>query len=279
MTTSIRPADTQERQAVVAATALKLAAAWSSLHLAQLALLRLLETQRMERMVGSNLRLKAATQQFLNAVGAFDRQARAVVERWAAQDIPLAYRDGVLNALSRAPFGTSRVSRFSWTSRHQGAVTALSAQVYADLINRITEAVRRAQAFVRATQDQARTTVGIDREQLLEEHPLDTVVYRNQARHPVNSWATGALGVQATAAANAAAINYGTWDLEAQWFQCADGPECGFQGHQDSDHADGTIRSAEDASTWPVSHYGCIRSWTPRPDLNNAPNLESGDQI
>lgn len=278
MTTSIRPADTQERQAVVAAAALKLAAAWSSLHLAQLALLRLLETQQMERTVGSNLRLKTATQQFLNAVGAFDREARAVVERWSAQDIPLAYRDGALNALIRASFGTSRVSRFSWTAQHQGAVTALSAQVYADLINRIAEAVRRAQAFVRAAQDQARTTAGIDREQLLEEHPLDTVVYRNQARHPVTSWATGALGVQATAAANAAAINYGVWDLDAQWFQCTDGDECGFAGHQDSDHADGTIRSAEDASTWPVSHYGCIREWTPRPDLNNAPNLESGAQ-
>lgn len=268
----------QARDAVVAATALQLATAWSHLYRAQLSLLATLEQHRTDRALGSTQRLKDAIQRFLTNVGTFDRNARAAVERWAAQDLPIFYRDGALASLDKASSAIRRAAAaFAWTEKHQGSITALSAQYYTDLIGRITETVRRAQAFARAAQDQARTLEGIVRQQLLDSFPLSTIVYRNDARHPIDSWARGALGVQATQTRNTAALNYGAWDLGTLWFQCADGPECGFVTHDDPDHADGTIRSAEDAAAWPTSHYGCIRSWTPRPDLNNAPDLTSGD--
>ncbi|MCA1220257.1 hypothetical protein [Streptomyces sp. 8L] len=270
----------EDRNAVVAATALQLATAWANLYRAQLSLLATLEQHRSEPALGATQRLKAAIQRFLTSVGTFDRNARAAVERWAAQDLPIFYRDGALTSLDKATDTIRRAAAaFAWSEKHQGAVTALSAQYYTDLFGRITETVRRAQAFARAAQDQARSLEGIDRGQLLDQFPLGTIVYRNDARHPIDSWARGALAVQATQTRNAAALNYGAWDLGTQWFECADGPECGWAGHQDTDHADGTIRSAEDASEWPTSHYGCIRSWTPRPDLNGTPDLESGDPI
>jgi hypothetical protein len=84
---------------------------------------------------------------------------------------------------------------------------------------------------------------------------------------------------QGVSAANAGAINTGRLDIEADWFECIDGPECGFQSHPDTDHADGTIRSADDAAAFPLAHHGCIRQWVPRPDLNSRRGLVSGDPV
>lgn len=250
------------------------------LHRAQLETIRALEAHRHGRVRGSAERLRRTLQTFLQAVAVFDRAARAVAERWAAQDLPLLYRSGATTALARAlrhipPAGQA----FTWTDRHQAAITLLSAQYYTDLIARIQEAVRRAQAFVRTAQDQARTSAGVDRQVLLQRHALDTVVYRNDARHQVADWARAALGQQATTTINTAALTLGRYDLDALWFECVDGRDCGFTGHQDLDKAHGTVRSAEDAETWPIAHFGCIRQWIPRPDLNNAPGLESGADL
>lgn len=274
------PVSQEERSATVHATALALAAAWNDLHRAQLDLLRVLEKRRADRMMGSTQRLRSTLQVFLDAVAAFDRTARAIVERWAARDLPVFYRDGAVQALERTVHSVQQqATLFSWTSRHQEAITGLSAQFYTDLIARITEAVRRAHVFVREAQAQTRKRDGINRTQLLEAHPLDTVVYRDQSKHPVVSWATGSLTAQSATVTNAGALNYGQWDLDAQWMECVDNPECGFTGHGDLDKAHGTIRSADDANTWPVSHFACIRSWIPRPDLNGRPDLASGAEL
>lgn len=280
MTTATRTeAGTRDRDATIAAVVILLTTAWNRLHLAQLEFLRTLDLHRADPAVGASARLRAATHTFLTSVAAFDRDARAATERWVAVDLPVFYRDGALTALEKTVHSVQRKAAvFAWSAQHQAAITTISAQYYADLVNRITEAVRRAQAFTRDAQAQARMVQGVDRTKLLDAHPLDTVIYRNQARHPITSWATGALGVQATAARNAAALNYGQWDLEAQWFEITDGPECGWAGHDDADHADGTIRSADDANEWPTSHFGCIRQLIPRPDLNDGTDLASGDQ-
>ncbi|WP_030756561.1 hypothetical protein [Streptomyces sp. NRRL F-5135] len=280
MTTPTRPQPVLSRDATVQAAAAALAAAWDTLHRAQLDLLRALSRTPTARARGATQRRRDAVRRFLDALAAFDRTARAVTERWAARDLPLLYRDGAVASLKRAVHSVQQHARpFEWTDRHQSTITALSTQYYADLTARIQEAVRRAQAFARNAQDQARTPEGIDRKQLLAAHPLDRVVYADQSKHTVRHWATAALKEQATTAANTAALLYGTDDLGARWFECTDGPECGFAGHPDTDHADGTIRSADDAAMFPTSHFGCIRQWTPRPDLNYAPNLSSGDQV
>ncbi|MFD7980188.1 hypothetical protein [Streptomyces sp. NPDC059071] len=194
--------------------------------------------------------------------------------------MPLLYRSGATAALARALRHLPLDHRtFTWTARHQAAITGLSAQYYTDLIARIQETVRRAQAFTRTARDQARTPAGVDRTVLLDRHGLDTVVYRNAAKHPVADWARAALGQQATTTINTAALTLGRYDLDAAWFECIDGRDCGFTGHQDLDKAHGTIRSAEDAEAWPIAHFGCVRQWIPRPDLNHAPGLESGADL
>ncbi len=176
------------------------------------------------------------------------------------------------------------IALFRWTVDHQAAVTPLTAVFYADLIRRIQETVRRAQVFARAAQDAVRDVVvgrhhaGIDRTQLAADHPLDTVIYSNDARHPAASWARAALSWQGVLSANTGAVNTARWELGTEWMQCVDGPHCGFVSHEDTDHADGTIRSLDDAAMYPAAHFGCIREWIPRPDLNGRTDIESGDQ-
>jgi hypothetical protein len=272
--------DRAELLALIAATVTELVRQWQCLTTAQDTLLRSLK--RVERGFGATSRIRPLVNEFYEQVGQFDRLTRAVAERWAGQDLPIAYRDGALRALEKAG---ADVRLFQWTSDHQAALTGLTATFYVDLIQRITEAVRRAQAFARAAQDAAReVTLGrnhdqIDAARLAADHPLTTIVYANHARYPVQSWATSALTWQGVVTANHAAINTGRLELDAAWFQCVDGPECGFVNHPDTDHADGTIRSADDAAAYPAAHHGCIREWIPRPDLNGRTGLVSGDSV
>ncbi|MFF7795547.1 hypothetical protein [Streptomyces sp. NPDC007991] len=266
--------------ALIAAATAELVRQWQRLATAQDALLRTLE--RLRPGLGSTTRIRTVMASFNQEVGEFNRLTRALAERWAAQDLPIAYRDGAQRALHQAGADTSL---FQWSADHQAAVTALTATFYTDLIGRIQEAVRRAQAFARAAQDATRAVTlgrnhaGIDSARLTADHPLSTVIYRNNARHPVKDWARSALGYQGVVTANHGAINAGRLDLEAAWFACVDGSECGFVSHQDTDHASGTIRSADDAAAYPIAHHGCIRSWIPRPDLNGRRGLVSGDPV
>ncbi|MFC8008662.1 hypothetical protein [Streptomyces cinereoruber] len=278
MTTPTQPAtERPTTEALVAAAILELATAWDNLYQAQIATIQALRAHRRLPATDRTRQIRRTLDTFLQHVAAFDRAARAVVERWSVQDLPLIYRAGAHNALLRAIRTADIDARtFDWTDRHRAAITALSAQYYSDLIARIEQTVRRAQAFLRAARRQARTKSGVQRQPLLTAHGLDTVVYRNDTRHPADSWARAALGAQAITTRNTAALGYGRWDLEAEWFQCTDGRDCGFTQHGDIDKAHGTIRSAEDAETYPVAHFGCIRAWTPRPDLNGRTDIESG---
>ncbi|MEU1078150.1 hypothetical protein ABZ404_36790 [Streptomyces sp. NPDC005878] len=251
--------------ALIVAAAGRLTAAWHRLTAAQDVLLRRLERLRASRdNVGSLAALRLALNDFNRAVGDFDREARVFAERWAATDLPAAYRDGALRALrsiNRPP------AMFTWTSPHQMAITGLSAQYYADLVGRMNEAVRRAQAFARAARDQARTPQGVRAADLLAAHPLDTVVYANQARHPVQGWARAATAAQIVSTANRGAINVARYELGAQWMEVVDGPECGWVSHPDGDLAHGSIRAVEECEIYPIAHPGCIRQFIPRPDL------------
>ena len=270
--------DRAELTTLITAATTELVRQWQRLITAQDNLLRTLE--RLRPGLGSTTRIRSIIGAFNQQVGEFDRLARALAERWAATDLPVAYRDGAWRALRQA---RADIALFQWTTDHQAAVTSLTTTFYVDLVQRIQEAVRRAQAFARAAQDATRQVTlgrnhaGIDSARLAADHPLSTIIYRDNSRHPVKAWAAAALTYQGVVAANHGAINTGRLELETAWFECVDGSECGFVAHQDTDHASGTIRSADDAAAYPVAHHGCIREWIPRPDLNGRRGLVSGD--
>jgi hypothetical protein len=256
----------------------RLRGAWAILTTAQNALLNAIASIRPGPSRGAGVRVRAAVAAFNQALASFDRAAGSFAERWAAVDLPLVYREGAWLMLERADRPTSR---FTWTARHRDAITTASAQYYADLIGRIREAIRRARAFLRAAQDAARDTASarVDTEALRRDHPLDTVIYANNARHPVHSWANAAITWQAVTTANTAAARTALDELGTQFVEVRDGKGCGWATHEDEDKADRTIRTVQDALAHPTSHAHCVREFLPRLDIAGRTDIHTGAQL
>lgn len=265
MTTAVRRRTLRSRllDFIRSATS-RLTAAWGILTRAQTRLLDTLARIRPGR--GATSKIRAASQAFQQSLADFNRQMTAFIERWASTDLALAYREGALAALDHADRSHSL---WSWTPMHQSAITQLSAQYYADLMGRLQQAVRRAQAFLRSAQDAARARITgfqvptFDRRALVDNHPLGTVVYRNDSRHPVESWAKAALSWQAVTTANTASVATAWLQLGCTSVEVRDGNGCGWRAHNDPDKADGSIRSIGDALAHPTSHANCVRELMP----------------
>jgi hypothetical protein len=266
--------------ALAAAAAALLARSWADLADAQTKLLAALTRSMRRRRTGAvSAAVRTALRDFAAATARFDEAASALVSRWASIDLPVAYRAGAEDALHTAVLSADQARKsFTWTAAHQSTLTALAAGYYTTLMQRVAEGVRRAQAFQRAVAEAARQEAA-DPAALTAAHHLGTVVYADDSRHPAAAWAASALTAQAAAIANAAAVRAAVDDLDAQWMEIADGPECGWTAHNDPDHADGTLRSVEEAGAWPISHPGCIRRPIPRPDLNGLPGIEEGQVL
>ncbi|MFJ6608227.1 hypothetical protein [Streptomyces lydicus] len=248
----------------------RLTAAWSILTRAQDRLLTALSAIRPGR--GTISRIRAATTAFQQGLAAFDAAVTAFAERWASRDLPTAYRDGALQMLERAGWPTTG---WTWTQRHQDAITGITTQYYVDLIARLREALRRARAFLRAAQDAARTG-NLDVDQLRRDHPLDRVIYAGDHRHPVHAWARAALSWQTVSTANAGGARTALDDMGAQFLEVRDGADCGWTEHNDPDRANRTVRTVADALAHPLAHPHCQREFLPRLDLTGRTNIASG---
>jgi hypothetical protein len=263
--------------AIITGATDRLVAAWRILTRAQTTLLAALARIRPGR--NATRAIRTATQAFQQQLAEFDRAVAAFAERWASQDLPIAYREGALSMLDHLdrPHRT-----WTWTRRHQGTITGLTAQYYADLMGRLQEATRRARAFLRAAIDATRARLGrftvpaFDPHQLQQDHPLDTVIYSNDHRHPVEAWARAAISWQTITTANTAAARTALDDLGIEWLEVSDGPGCGWETHDDPDLASGTLRTVQDALAHPVAHPNCRRSFLPRPAIITGPNFAPG---
>lgn len=251
----------------------RLQAAWRILTTAQTTLLDALARIRSGRRARNAAGIRTLTAVFQRSLAAFARAATAFAERWAANDLPLIYREGAWTMLDNAdrPQGT-----FSWTQRHQGAITTASAQYYADLTRRIQEALRRARAFLRAAQDAARSPGGPDVEALRREHPLGTVIYGTSTRYPADAWARAAVTWQAVTTANTGAARTALDELGCEWLEVRDGADCGWTEHDDPDRANRTLRTVQDALAHPSAHPHCQRELLPRVDLIGRTEIRSG---
>lgn len=253
----------------------RLRSAWSILTTAQTRLLNALASVRPGRSAATSTRVRAAIAVFNTSLGVFSRAAGAFAERWAATDLPVVYREGAWTLLDNALRPTTL---FTWTGRHQATITGLSAQYYADLIARIQDALRRARAFLRAVQDAARDpeSARIDTVALRRDHALDTVIYANNARHPVDAWARASLTWQAVTTANTAAALTALNELGTEWLEVRDGATCGWETHGSPDKANRTLRTVQDALAHPTSHAHCVREFLPRLDLVGRTTIRSG---
>ncbi|MFE1230664.1 hypothetical protein [Streptomyces sp. NPDC058745] len=281
MTTSLRRSSARARLvALVADATARVTAAWRILTTAQSRLLSALAVIRPGRRALALTR--AAALAFHQAVASFDRAIAGFTERWAATDLPAAYREGALAVLHHV----DRPQRsWTWTARHQTALTTLTARFHSDLSARHVEAVRRARAFLRAALAVARARADgfsvprFDGNNLLREHPLDTVADAHGVRRPVESWARDALSWQALSTAHTGALHTAAGDLHCTWIEVYDGPDCGWTGHDDPDRAHGTLRTVREALVHPLAHPHCRREFFPRPDITSPPARDVTDSF
>lgn len=169
---------------------------------------------------------------------------------------------------------------FSWAQPHLGAVNLMAADMHDDLLT----ATRYVEDAVKQTIRQAaqlasgrkllegRTAIQagnlLARE--LRATGIGVVTYRNGARHGVGEYARMVQRTKSAVAYSVGTVNHSAAS-GVQWMECSDGSSCGFTSHDDTVTASGLIVSVETAAAWPIAHPNCVRSYSPRPDLNGQP--------
>ncbi|WP_329127349.1 hypothetical protein [Streptomyces sp. NBC_01465] len=209
---------------------------------------------------------KAAVSDFHSRV---DNEAQAFVRR----QLPHLYEQGAQAAARTVGEGS-----FVWTQPHADALQALASDSYGDFLRRSQEAERMAERWYRMARAAAREEVPLlaagnttarqaakslaDR---LAAQSLTHVIYRNGARVPVRVWAEAATLAKSAVAYNAGTLNVAR-EASVTMVEVFDGIGCGWTSHQDPDLATGTLRTVDDAASWPISHPRCRRAFGPRPD-------------
>lgn len=218
----------------------------------------------------------ATLEEFKQAIRTFRQRVDQEAQQFVQRQLPHLYAAGAQTAAEALDV------TFTWTTFHRDALQALAADSYADFLRRSQEAERMANQFYRATRETARREIPLlaagnmtakqaakyMAARLAAEHNLTHVVYRSGARVPVGAWAEAA-----TLAKSAVAYNAGTLNRAIQagvtMVEVFDGLDCGWTAHRDTDKANRTVRTVEDAAQWPISHPRCRRGFGPRPDLTS----------
>lgn len=191
---------------------------------------------------------------------------------WLQQQFPAIYERGA--DLAAAQAGDS----FAWAQHHRDAVQVLARRTFDDLLSAtrfvradtkrfVREAAHRAAArslidgvpAARAGRDLAATM-----RQVFGTDPIAAVRYSNGARHSLADYADTVLRTQTATAFNEGTIR----GAGVEWFEVFDGPACGWTSHDDTDLANGTVRTADECLAQTISHPRCARSFSARPDLN-----------
>ncbi|MFJ3229911.1 hypothetical protein [Streptomyces sp. NPDC086787] len=216
----------------------------------------------------------ATLEEFKQAIAGFGQRVDQEARQFVQRQLPHLYEEGGRTAAE--DLGVT----FTWTTFHRDALQSLAADSYADFLRRSEEAERMAGQFYRAAREAARREVPLlaagnmtakqaaknlaDR--LAADHELSYVIYRDGARVPVRAWAEAATLAKSAVAFNAGTLNR-TRQAGVAVVEVFDGTDCGWTSHQDPDKAVRTLRSVEDAASWPISHPRCRRAFGPRPDM------------
>lgn len=188
---------------------------------------------------------------------------------WVSQQFPKLYGAGLTDGAAAA--GTSP----AWSMIHQEAVEQLAYGVYNDLLSATTHVKDTTKDLIRILARQAGTTALIAGEtaqgagrklaQELAKHSIAAIIYKDGSRHGLADYAD--MNLRTTTALG---YNNGTLNAapDVVFWECFDGPGCGWTFHEDTEQALGKIVTRDEALSWPISHPRCRRSFGPRPDMN-----------
>lgn len=218
--------------------------------------------------------------------------ARAVTEElatldasartWASSRLPEVYQLG-------AGQGAADVgARFDWTLIHREAVRQLAADTFDDLLAATRYVRRDVKAFIRlAARERARavllqgdtaTRAGRRLSTLLEQRNIAAVTYKNGARHSLRDYADVAIRTKTALAYSGGQLNLGR-EFGIEWVQVNDGAGCGWEAHDSTDLANGSVRTLAEAEAYPISHPRCARSFSllPVATRREAQRIAAGD--
>jgi len=188
---------------------------------------------------------------------------------WVASQYPKIYGAGLVDGAAAA--GESAV----WSMIHQEAVEQLAYGVYNDLLSATTHVRDTTKDLIRTLARQEGTAALITGETAqaagrklakeLATNGISAVTYKNGARVGLEQYAE--MNLRTTTA-----LGYNNGTLNASpttvFWECFDGPGCGWSFHEDTEQALGKIVTRDEALGYPISHPNCRRAFGPRPDLN-----------
>ena len=193
-----------------------------------------------------------------------DRQALAFTQN----DLPAAYLLGA----------TAAGVTVSWTSEDTNAISMVAADTYTSLLD-ATQFVRDSmkdlirtlakehvadKLIVGETAEQAARDLAAQ----LRGRDIAAVVYKNGARHGLADYADMVVRTK-TAEAYSTATLVQLEQADITFVEVFDGTGCGWNGHDDPDKANGTVRPIAEARQFTISHPRCRRAFGGRPDVKS----------
>lgn len=193
-----------------------------------------------------------------------------VTRMWVQTQLPQIYALGAVEVAQQLG------DAFRWTQMHVDAVQRLANGMYTDLlrstryVNRTTkQLIRRVladQALQKAIAGRTATQAAVEMRRVLETHEIHAIKYRNGVRMPLDAYSKMAMRTVTGMTYNEGTLNSGA-ERNVLYWECFDGPTCGWTEHNDTQQALGRIVTYDESLGYPLSHPNCRRSFGARPDI------------
>lgn len=190
--------------------------------------------------------------------------------KWFVHRFPAAYGQGAAAAAA------TLAAEFTWERADRFAVRAAAEASFADLLQATRHVRRTTKQLLRVLAKEATlgkliegrtaTDAARDFRRQVERRGIHAVRYADGSRHGLAEYAEVVLRTTTANAYNAGTLNQ-CRKLGTGYVEVFDGADCGWTSHGDSDLANGTIRTVEEAAAHSIAHPRCRRSFGPRPDV------------
>lgn len=200
----------------------------------------------------------AARRAFLDQVAAEMVGLDAATRAWFAEQFPAIFAAGADSAVR------SIGATWTWTDAHIARLGAMAA-VNVAALRRATRATMRTSRVLVASltrHPELLDAPSDDLRRLVVDHRVYAVRYSDRSRHGLAEYGPMVLAAAITAAYAAGTLGAGA-DNGVSYYSVSDGRSCGWTHHDDPDVASGSIRSALEASDYPLGHPNCRRSFAP----------------
>lgn len=196
-----------------------------------------------------------------------------VTRAWIQSAFPEIYAMGA--SAGAAEMG---IGEMVWTQVHQQAVQSLAQDLFNDLLKStkfmrkqtkdLVRDIAKDEALQKAIEGKSAREAARLMEKRLVESGLKGIRYKDGSHHGLGEYSQMAIRTKTATAYNTGTLN----EQEAhgvKFWECFDGPSCGWSEHNDTQQALGRIVTRDEALGHPISHPNCRRAFGARPDITS----------